>query len=194
MNGVVVGRQLRRQPVQRVGEPCADRDECARGTAFAAECVRDQCADRYRRKWSPEPWAMRERHGSLGCKPGDERHGGDDRGDRQHLPAADRLVHVPGGDQHDEHEPARERRLNERQRRVRECQSLQPPARQATGRAQHPAGPPDQLAEQPEPKGTMLGYLARLDRLQPDPGRVQHGGDQCQRKTDDDLSHDRPAR
>ncbi len=137
---------------------------------------------------------MGQRNGALRRKPRDQRDGGDDRGDGEHLAAADRLAHAPASDHHHEHEPERERRLDERQRRVGERKRLQPPARQTAGRAQHPARPSDQLPEQPEPESAMLGHLARLHRLQGDSGRVQSGRGQCQSKADDDLGHDRLAR
>jgi hypothetical protein len=194
MNRVVVGSQLRRQSVQRVGEARADRDEGTGGASLAAERIRDERTDRYGCERSPQPRTVRERNGPLGREPGDERHGGDDRGDREHLAPADRLVHAPAGDHHHEHEPERERRLNERQRGVRQRERLQSPAGQTAGCSNQPARPVDQLAKQPEPQSAMLRHLPRLHRLQRDPRRVQDGRRQRQRETDDDLDHDRPAR
>ncbi len=194
VHGVFVRRQLRRQAVQSVGQPGAHRDERAGGSPGATEGVRRERDDGNRRQRSPELRPVCASDRSLGRQPGNERHGGDDRCDGDHLPAAYRLVEALARDQDDEHEPERERRLDERKRHVCERQRLQTPACQTARRTDQPLRPAYQLTKESDPEGTVLRHGARLHGLQRDSHRVQHGRGQRQRETGDDRDHDRPAR
>jgi hypothetical protein len=125
--------------------------------------------------------------------PGEQRDSHHHRAHAQDLAPAHLLAENarPDPEQHDE--AHRQRRLDERERDQEERSDLRGPPEQSQARADEPARPPDQAAEQREAKVLLLGSLASLERLQPDRRGVQDGGREGERETGDDV-HGQGAR
>lgn len=187
----VVGGELRRQAVPRVGEPGAERDEDARRACGATQ------GERHDGERAEGPERDREPRAALVLRlprrrgQREQRHAGGDRDHRGELPPPRPLAEPErrGGEHEDE--PGAEQRLHERQGRARQRERLQPPAGEAEAGARDPAAPADEQPEERDAERVPLRRRPRLDRLQHDPDRVEPGGAQRGCDPDQDARHDR---
>ncbi len=172
MTRPVVGRELRGQAVERVRDAGADRHEDARRVS---ERERDERERRQHAERDPEARALGVR--GLVRRRG-EREQRDAARDRDHgelLAGADPLAE-PRGDRQQEDEAHAEQRLDERQRGLRQRVGLEHPAGEAERRPRDPAGPSNEPPEEPEAQRVLGRLVARAERLQADPDRVERGG------------------
>jgi hypothetical protein len=126
-------------------------------------------------------------------RPREQSDPGGDGGDACDLAPADRLVEHAMAD-HEQHDQARrQRRLDERQRDQEEGADLGDPTEQSEQRPDDPAWLLDEAAEERESQMVLVRGLARLERLQPYGGCVQHRSRERKSKTRDD-EHEQGAR
>lgn len=170
---VVVGGELRREPVDRVGDARADRDEDARGARGAAQAERGERDRGEDTGGDPQsrPLDVTGLPGRGGER--EQRHPGGDREHGDLLPPTHVLAQPPRGDAEEEDEARPQQRLDERERRLRQRVRLDDPADEADRRAEHPAGPADEAPEEGEAERTLGRGDARLERLERDADGVE---------------------
>lgn len=144
----VVGGELRRQPVEGVRQPGAERDGEARAAGRAAQAEREQRESRENADGRPQARPLRVRRVARGRGEGEQRHARADGERGEALPAADPLAELPRRDAEQEDEARAEQRLHERQRRLRQGVRLDDPAEQAERRPRDPARPPHEAGEE----------------------------------------------
>jgi len=99
----------------------------------------------------------------------DPRDAGDDRRNRGQLASPGRLAEQPLAGEQQHEQARRERRLDDDERREREREDLQRPARHGHRGAGQPARAADELREQREAQRVLRGRLPRVERLHGDP-------------------------
>lgn len=123
-----------------------------------------------------------QRHGAgvlgrdVGRDDAQQRHAGQDRGDGGDLAEADALVEVAYPDDQQQDEAEGERGLDDGQRREQQRDRLQRPAGEVEGRSDQPARTADQSCQQRRAQAFVGRRLARVERLQREPGVVERGG------------------
>lgn len=192
--GVVVGRELRRQPVDRIRDAGPDRDEDARAARRPAQGEGRERDGREDAERDPEGGALGVCRVSARGGEREQRHTGRDREHREPLAAADVLAQPPRRDREQEDEARPEQRLHERQRRPRERERLDDPAGEPERRAEQPARAAHEAQEEGEAKRPLRRRLARLERLQPHPHRVERGRAERREHAGQEIGHGRSGR
>lgn len=116
-----------------------------------------------------------------------------DGGDACDLAAADRLVEHAMPDHEQDDQARRQRGLDQRQRDEQESADLGDPAEQGEQRPDDPTWFLDEATEQRESQMMLVRGLARLERLEPHSGGVQHRSRERKGETRDD-EHEQGAR
>jgi len=176
VRAVVVGGELCRQAVPGVGKARTDRHQDARGARAAAKAERGEGghADDSQRQREARPGGVvdipirrRER---------EQRHTQRDGGDTGDLGDVDLLGQSPDGEGEQEDEARPEQRLHDRERRPRQRERLQRPARETEPGSRQPARPADEPAQQREAERMIGGRRLRLPGLEHDAGRIERRG------------------
>jgi hypothetical protein len=161
----VVGEELRRQPVDRVGSSRADRDE-RRGRPARAQQERGERDRGHDREGHRDHGSARMLRIACGRRPGEERKSGGDRNDRRCLASANRLTQQPDSESEQKDEAHRQGWLDERQWNEEQRSHLSCPAGSRERGPQHPDGPPEQAHQQRRAQRLLLRGLPGLEGLQ----------------------------
>jgi hypothetical protein len=112
-----------------------------------------------------------------GCCHAEDHEPGADRGDGSDLPYPDAFVQDARADHEQEHEPHREYRLHDGERRDQEGGGLEDPSEGHEQRAREPTPLNGESGEQRWPQGLRLLGLAGVEGLNGDPAVVERRGE-----------------
>jgi hypothetical protein len=186
---VLIRRELRGEPVERVGKTGAERHENACAASGPAKRERGERDRRQHAEHNPEtrPFSV-SRVASRGGQR-EQRHAGRDREHRQTLATAYPLAQPPPRDREQEDETCAQQRLHERERRPRQRVGLREPAREAERGTEQPARPPHETPQQREAQRSLPRLHASLQRLQPHRDRIERGRAERGEHADQEVGH-----
>ncbi len=159
----------------------------------ARECVGHEREDGEHRHRRDQPGADRVGRVPVRSRPRQQSDTGGDGGHARDLAAADGLVEHAVSDHEQDDQARRQRGLDEREWDQQQRADLRDPAEKGEQRPDDPARLGHEPAQQREPQVVLVRGLARLERLQPDGGRVQHRSREGKSETRDD-EHEQGAR
>ena len=194
MPDVVVGRELRRQPVERVGDARGERHEQTGRPGGAPQRERSEREDGEHAEAGPKPRSLGVVGDVCGRGEREQRDAHDDRDHRGELTATDALVQAPRSDREQEHEARTDERLDERERGARERKRLHEPASEPERRPEQPPRPGDEAPEERDAQRVLRRGFAGLQRLVRDSDRVQSGRAERSHHSDHETRHGPPRR
>jgi hypothetical protein len=191
---VVVGRELRREAVERVREAGGNGHDEARAARGATQAERQESEDGENGERHPEARALGVRRVARRGRDREERHASGHGQSGDDLAPSDVLVELAHRDDEEEDERRPEHGLHEGERRLRQRVRLADPADDPEGRPGDPARPPHEAGEEREAKRSLGRLLPRLERLQAHPDREHRRGAERGKNADQKRRHDRCGR
>jgi len=168
--GKVIGGQLGGQSAPSERQSGGDHRHDRGRAADHAQQIRQQARGPQAEKHERDLEGLRGvGRAARGSRQRDPDHAQQDRGHRQVLMPSGVLVEQALGEEHQRHQPGRQRRLHDDQRRQQQGHDLKRPAQDRQAGAGEPAGTPEQVPDERHAEVLLAGRLLGVHRLKGDP-------------------------